>query len=72
MVIVQRLQTAIASRLEDVTSVSEEFSHEVYEGRPETPYETEKFVLPALKIFGELEASYQRLWHACEREWTLL
>ncbi len=40
------------TRLEDVTSVSEEFSHEVYEGRPETPYETEKFVLPALKIFG--------------------
>lgn len=38
--------------LEDVTTVSEEFAHDVYEGRPETPYETEKFVLPALKIFG--------------------
>lgn len=38
--------------LEDVTTVSEEFAHGVYEGRPETPYETENFVLPALKIFG--------------------
>lgn len=38
--------------LKDAASMTRDLSHSVYEGRPQTPFEVEKFVLPALDIFG--------------------
>lgn len=38
--------------LESLTQMTYEAAHEAYEGRPQTPFEVEKFVLPPLTIFG--------------------